>query len=261
MSRAIVLKMLSDSFGDLGEVIIREFEAVIRNYQLRNYELVLLYGGRFAEATYMALSMFVLKSQSDKLDISKIKKQLEGMPSDEVQESFRVQIPRVAKCVYDFRSRKDVAHVRPGASPSYIDASFVTIACQWITSEFVRLLSNRDPDWTLGIVNSIVDKKLSLVEQFGDRMVILREGLSAFTSLLILLYYRYPEPMSTDELVKNLPDFTRSNIVTSLKNAEKKKLIYRDGKSVYLTRLGIDYVEKQVIELVIGEYLREIEQT
>lgn len=255
MPKTTILQILSNEIDELGDVLIREYEAVGKNYQLHKYELVLLYGGRFSEAVYMALSRLVLGKNTTEVNFNSMQQELQQTSSKDHDESLRIHIPRVAKCIYDFRSRKDAAHLKLKASSNYIDASFVSMACQWIISELLRLLSKRDPDWTHKIINSLIDRTPSIIEQFEDKIVILSEGLSAFASVLIVLYYRYPEPVTTDDLVDNLSDFTRANIVTSLRNAERRKLVYRKEGTAYLTRLGVNYVEKQYIDQFIEKEL------
>lgn len=253
MARFELEKVLNEHFPETSVVpLLNDFENMLKNIQLQKYDLVLISGGRFTENIYIALSTLTNTTVNSSPDFSKIQKELMGMPETEIPSSIRVIIPRACRVLYDLRSRRGAVHVAPSVSPNYIDASLAVSIAQWTLAEMIRIYSTQDPEEILHLIQGLVDKKLPIVEEIAGIPVILEENISARDSILILLYNRHPESIGNSTLVEHLPDFTRPNILTSLRNAEIDKLVLRDKDTNYLTAKGVHYVEKKYGEWYFG---------
>lgn len=253
MSRSEVERILSNEFSQSSlSPLLDDYESMLRNLFLRKYDLVLISGGRLVENLFICLSSLTESPVDISPDLTKIQKDLEKKPKEEFPSSIRVIIPRAAKLVYDFRSRRGAVHVDYTVSPGYIDATIVVSIVQWILAELIRVFSNRESDEILSLIQGLVDRKLPIVEEITGIPVILERDVSARDSILILLYNQYPDSISSDVLVEYLCEFTRPNILTSLRNAEKDKLAFRNGNDNYLTSNGVAYIEEKFGDRYFG---------
>lgn len=244
MSRLEVEQILSKSFPDTALVpMLDDYEAIIKNLFLRNYDTVLIFGGRMVENLFICLSTLTGNPVTLSPNFNKIQKDLEQIPEAELPSSIRVIAPRAAKTLYDLRSRRGAVHVNPTVSPGYIDATFAVSLAQWILAELVRVFSDWDSNRVSVLIHGLVDRKLPIVEEITGVPVILESDISAHDSILVILYSHYPNPISKASLAEFLPEFTKPNIRTSLRNAEKEKLVFRNGDNIYLTRKGVMFVE------------------
>jgi len=156
-------------------------------------------------------------------------------------------IPRVAESIYTIRSKKDVAHVKT-IDPSFIDSSYCVSACDWMLSELVLLFFKADPDEASELINSILKKKAPTVEEFEDgSIVILRKDLSTQHEVLLTLYHYYSKRLSNEDLIKLLKSLTRKNIYVCLYRLERERLIHRTKDGSKLTKLGIRYIEDEIL--------------
>jgi hypothetical protein len=182
-------------------------------------------------------------------NLSEISNSLERL-AESTSSSIRTIIPRAANTLYDMRNKRIAAHVNMDVAPSYIDAVFGISIAKWILAELIRINSDLTPHETSIMMNALVDRQIPIVEIIRDTPVILNPDLSARESILVLLYTAYPNHMNSDNIVKYLPNFTRPNIMTSLRNAEKARLVFREGDNSYLTSLGMHFVEENLSGLI-----------
>jgi hypothetical protein len=57
-------------------------------------------------------------------------------------DSVRLHIPRALRVIYDFRNKRDVAHLADGIDPNFQDATLVVRNMEWVMAELVRLFHN-----------------------------------------------------------------------------------------------------------------------
>lgn len=157
--------------------------------------------------------------------------------------SIRKIIPRSAKAIYTIRSERGAAHKSDDISPNNIDSEFVVSTCDWILSEFLRLYHTSDIKKITGIVNSLVEKKVPLIEEFEDDIYVLGKDLSTKDQILLILYHFRPKMVSNADLTKWTKGYPQKT-TTNLRNAENENLVYRKGKEGTITKLGIKRVEE-----------------
>lgn len=254
MSRIETQRMLEHTFPQTAlTLMLDDYDSMIRNLFLRKYNLVLVSAGRMVESLFVCLSNLTSNPVAANPVFNDIHTELENMSEEDLPSSVRVIIPRAAKIVYTFRSKRNAVHVNPAVSPGYMDAVTCVSIAQWILAELVRVFSDEDPGQIVRLVQSLVDRKIPLVEEINGTPIILESDISAHDSILILLYNDYPEAIHKDTLVELLSaDHNRSNVITSLRNAEKAKLVYRDGPHNYLTQRGIEFVEEKFGDQFLG---------
>ena len=131
--------------------------------------------------------------------------------------------------------------------PDFIDSVYCVTACDWMLSELAFLLLKADEREVYELINSVLKKKIPLIEEFEDgTIVFLKEGLSWADEILLALYHYYPQRLKRQELEKILK--TSSSIIyTYLQRLEDKRLIHRTDEGSKLTQLGIKYVEENLL--------------
>lgn len=83
-----------------------------------------------------------------------------------------------------------------------MDATFVVSTCNWIMTEFVRLYYTTDPTEVQKIISSIVERRVPIIEEFGGDIKVLSPNLTIPDKILVILYKKYPDYVSTSDLKK-----------------------------------------------------------
>ncbi len=204
--------------------------------------------GKFVEITIRVLEYITtgnFTSLDEELRISETLKKFENLPKQDFPESIRIMIPRILYSLYTFRSKRGGAHVKD-INPNHIDASYVVSTCDWIMAELVRLYHTKNEKEIQSIIDSMVDKKVPILEEFGNDIKILNPSISIPDQILIILYKKHPNPVSTNELKRWIKTTTYINTV--LKRLDDKGFVYRKNKENIITRKGIAYVENKFKE-------------
>jgi len=156
------------------------------------------------------------------ISISKALEHLENLPKKDFSESIRIIIPRVLYTIYAFRSKRGGSHIKE-IDPSRIGASYVVSACDWVMAEFIRLHSSDDTEKIEKLMDSFVDKKIPVLEKFGDDFKVLDPSLSVPDKIFLILYKTYPSDTSITELRK-WAEASPSYVNTVLKRLDKRGL-------------------------------------
>lgn len=206
--------------------------------------------GKFVEITIRILEHITSGSFTpieDDLKVSETLKKFETLPKQNFPESIRIIIPRVLYSLYIFRSKRGGVHIKE-VNPNHIDATYVISACDWVMAELIRLYHTNEEKEIQKIINSIVDRKVPILEEFGEDIKILDPSLSVPDKILITLYKKHPNPVSTDELKKWIKTKSSTHINTALKRLDDNGFIYRKNKENTITIKGIAYVEDKFKE-------------
>ncbi len=206
--------------------------------------------GKFVEITIRILEYITSGSYTpfeNDLKVSETLKKFENLPKQDPPESIRIMIPRVLYSLYTFRSKRGGAHIK-GVNPNHIDATYVISACDWVMAELIRLYHTNEEKEIEKIINSMVDKSVPILEEFGEDLKILDPSLSVPERILIILYKKYPNSISTDELKKWIKTKTSTHINTALKRLDDNGFVYRKNKENTITIKGIAYVEDKFKE-------------
>ena len=154
---------------------------------------------------------------------------LENLPKDRYPDSIRLHIPRILKTIYDIRSKRGVTHISE-INPNLMDATFVVSACDWILAEFIRLYYTDDPDNAQKIINTIVERKVPIIEEFEGDLKVLKPELSVADKILLTLYKKYPEYVSTSDLKEWIKTKSPTHITTVLRQLDHEAKIHRKNK-------------------------------
>ncbi|MCP8309425.1 MAG: hypothetical protein H3Z54_12165 [archaeon] len=227
--------------------LIDEYRIVKNKYLLGDHETVILHSAKFSELI-LALIKNKVSGKSvniDDIHFNKLCEEIRNYPKSSAEAVIlTLAIPRVAESVYTIRSKKDIVHAKT-IDPSFVDSSYCVSACDWMLSELVLLFFKANENEANELINSILKKKVPTVEEFEDgTIVILRKDLSMTHEILLTFYHYYPERLSNEDLIKLIKS---KKIYIHLYRLENERLIHRTKEGSKLTKLGIEYVEDEIL--------------
>ncbi|MDF0494403.1 hypothetical protein [Bradyrhizobium yuanmingense] len=235
--------------AQLVEELLAAYQEAKHNYFLGGLRLSAVEGGRFCEAAMrmlqqIATGAFTPLSQS--IDSERLFQQLKDTPRGAHPDSIRLNIPRVLRVVYDIRNGRDTAHLADGIDPNLQDATLVISNIDWALAEFVRLYHDVNADEAQRIVDGLVARAAPAVQDFNGFLKVLKPGLQASPYVLLLLYECGTRGALFDELHAWVRQPMRSNLRATLRRlADDKAFVHDDGDRFYITKLGIEEVEKK----------------
>jgi len=240
-------KILSSSIdATLVGHLLEHYQELKQKFFLGQCEPSELNCGKFIEVAIRILEYITKGSYTPfggDISLDALAKELEQMPKDKFYDSIRIHIPRILRAVYDIRSKRGVAH-KGEINPNLMDATFVVSACDWIMAELVRLYHLGDPNEAQRIIDSIVERKLPIIEEFGDELKVLNPELPVADKILLILYKKHPNYVSTNDLRKWIK--TQSGYINRvLGKLDDDARIHRKGEENIITRKGIEYIEKR----------------
>jgi len=228
--------------------LIRLYRELKQKFFLSQYESCELKCAKFAEVVMRILEYIVKKNYTPfgkNVSLDNLTRQLEQSPKDKFSDSIRIHIPRILRATYDIRSRRGVAHVGE-VNPNLMDATFVVSACDWIMAEFIRLYYTADSNEAQRVINSIVERKVPVVEEFGEDLKVLNPDLTVADKILLIFYKKHPNYVLTSDLKNWITTKSPTFITNVLRGLDGDARIHRKGKENIITRKGIEYVEKNL---------------
>jgi len=215
---------------------------------LGQHEQSQLSAGKFVEIVIRILQ-YITEGNYTPLNktvsLDSLSRKLQVLPAKSNPESIRIHIPRTLRTIYDIRNKRGVAHVGD-ISPNLMDATFVVSSCDWVIAELIRQYFVGDPNEAYKIINSVVEKKVPLIEEFESDLKLLTPKAIVTDKILLILYKKYPKYVSMSDLKKwiNKPS---SQIYNALSRLNKDAKIFRRDSENIITRLGINHVEQNIL--------------
>jgi len=244
-----IKKILSTNIDtELVEHLLEYYKELKQKFFLGQYEPSQLKCAKFVEVV-MRILEYITKGNytpfGKKISLDDLTNELEQLPKDKFPDSLRIHIPRILRATYDIRSKRGVAHVGK-INPNFMDATLVVSACDWIMAEFIRLYHTDDSNEAQRTVDSIVERKVPIIEEFGDELRVLTPDLSIADKILLILYKKHPNYVSTSDLKSWIKTRSPNYITTALRQLDYHVKIYRKGNENIITRRGIKYVEENL---------------
>jgi hypothetical protein len=223
---------------ELVGALLAAYREIEGNFALRKWKASELDAGHFVEASRRVIEKELFGSYTPigkdlpKFHDGELKRYEQGIGD----ESFRILIPRALKAIYNIRNKRGVGHLGP-ISPNEMDATYILYTTKWILAELVRLAAGINPSQTQQLIESIVERRLSVLWKHEGITRILETGIKARAQVLVLLFDRSPqselELQATTEY-KNLTNFRKI-----LQRLHQDRLIeYGSGRAV-ITSKGI----------------------
>lgn len=237
---------------DLADRLLKEYDEILARFAAGDHRPSELSGGRFAEAGFRVcqaachLTVTPVGRQLPRSD--QMCAQLENVPAQQADETFRIHIPRALRTIFDLRNKRDVAHLGAGVSPNFADSSLVVAVAGWVLAELVRVAINCEPDEAQRIVDSLADRRIPLIWQQGNIIRVLDTKLGFREKSLAVLYHLDPVAPSDRQLFEAVEysSFAKycDNILRPLH--EDALVDYRNG-TVILLPTGKRVVEREIL--------------
>jgi len=249
-----IKQQLSNSIDpSLVERLLKCYIELKQNYYLDKHKPSELGSAHFAEVIIRILqyitnpdhSFTLLGKRLDSFD--KEVAHFAQLSAADFHDSIRLHIPRALQAIYGIRNRRGVAHISGDVNPNLSDSTFVIATCDWIMTEFVRLYYTSSLEEAQKLVDSIVERKAPIIQNFSGYLKVLNPKLSVPNKILVLLYHRGEEGASTKELRNWVKTKSPSHIPTTLANLQHEKgYVHRNNSQCFITRTGIRFVEKNI---------------
>lgn len=248
MNELEIKKELSKRIDDkLVDELLKEFKNLTEAFLKKNKVSVGLYAGRFSEIS--AACILNLYTQQT-IDINKIHfdsfiTQLINHPKKTPEDDIlTLNIPLVLRSIYTLRNKKKIAHIK-SFDPNYFDISYIYDSGVWVFSQIILTLCIVDEKKLFETINSMMEKKLSIVQEFEDKSIMIFENNISFNDEILITLYRSSIRLKNEELIKILRPEYSSKVTTYLKPLNKQKLVHINKDGTIITNLGIKYIEKK----------------
>ncbi len=212
-------------------------------------------GGRFAEVVFRILEYRTTKTYTPlatSLNTDSIIRNLAQLPSGTHPESVRIHIPRTLRVIYDIRNKRDVAHLADGIDPNLQDATLVSVCCDWVLAEIIRLYCGTTVKETQEIIDDLVTRKAPVIQEFGTKLKTLNPKLSLSQRILVILYHQGAKGFKYEDFLPCIKPSQKKNLQSSLWKLEHDKDFIVEHNSEYkITRTGqIEVEQKKLFQII-----------
>lgn len=192
--------------------------------------------GKFVETVVQVLQYLERQSFDKAPKVDDYLKNLESRQGN-LSDDLRLVVSRVARAIYTLRNKRGIAH-KDGVDPNVYDLRYLYASAQWVLSEFVRHALESDMETANQLVEFVQLPVDPLVEDFGDRRLVLSDG-TARQEILMLLKHYYPEFVPVSQIHRDMDRRDASTVSNIIRTTRTKRLIEGDKDRGYkLTRTG-----------------------
>lgn len=195
--------------------------------------------GKLVETLVQALQALESSGKYDKKpDVDAYLRGLESRSSP-LGDGLRICASRVGRAMCSLRSKRGVAH-KGELDPNTIDLRFLHHAAQWVIAELVRTVDGIPMEEAGTLVGMVQAPVGGLVEDFGDRKLVL-EDMTAREEALVLLHSYYPEKVLLKNVIGSMDRLHERTVRSALRALWKEKLVEGSSKDGFqLTGRGFD---------------------
>jgi hypothetical protein len=156
-----------------------------------------------------------------------------------VPEGLRIAGARVARAVYTFRNKRNIAHIGE-VDPNTIDLAFTAHAAAWIMAELLRVATGVKMEEAGRLIEMVQAPIGTLVEEI-DGVRLVHGKVSLEEELLILLHSHYPDYVALKDILGTTKQRNPKSVGNKLRDLVGSKALVGDTKTGYkLTRPGFD---------------------
>lgn len=204
--------------------------------------------GKFIE-TVVQILQFLNNGQYEKSPkVDDYLKNLESR-STSLPDDLRITLARAARASYTLRNKRNIAH-KGDIDPNIYDLRYLYSTSQWILSEIVRQTLSKDINTAGRLIEFIQIPVSPIVEDFGDKRLVLKVGTTEEELLTLLLYY-FPNYVLVSQIQKDMDRRARPTVSNVITSTYKKRFIEGNRQQGYkLTTLGY----QEAIELIKKTY-------
>ena len=192
--------------------------------------------GKFVEAFVQGLQYMVSGTYDAKPDVDGyLSKKIENEVS--LPEGLRICAARLARSIYTFRNKRNIAHKNP-VDPNTFDLALAHQAAAWIMAELLRNASGVSMQEAGSLIELIQAPIGSLVEEI-DGIRLVHAETSVKGEILILLHSHYPERITLSSILSSMLARSPGSVKNRLGELRTAKLVHGDGKTGFrLTQAG-----------------------
>ncbi len=223
--------------SELASDLVNEFISI--KYDVITQTLGKATPGKFAETIVQILQYISTGEYSKTFKTGEIEDFLKNTEarSVDLSQDLKIVMTRIVRGIYTLRNKRGITH-KSGIDPNIYDLRYLYAAAQWVMSEMMRYVISSDMDTAGRLIEFIQLPASLIVEDFGERRLVLKSCTAKEEAIILLLHY-YPNFILTSQLHKDMnrrPSSTVSNTISSL---YRGKLIDGNKQSGYkLTVLG-----------------------
>ena len=170
--------------------------------------------GKFVETMVQALQHLDSGTYAARPNIDAYLLGLDSSGASTLPDGLKIVAARVGRSMYTMRNKRNIAH-KGGVDPSRFDLQYLVSAAQWVLAELIRAISGLPMQKAGALVEQISAPVGGLVQDFGDRHLVLID-LTIADEILVLLHNVHPASMTLTSLRKSLDrrDSGRVQVVT-----------------------------------------------
>jgi hypothetical protein len=189
--------------------------------------------GKFAETVVQVLQYLARGTYNKSFKSGEVEdflKNTEARPIN-LPQDLKIVVTRVARGMYSLRSKRGIAH-KSAIDPNIYDLRYLYSSAQWVLCEIICHVLSADMDTAGKLVEFIQVPSSSLVEDFGDKRLVLRAGTTEEEVLTLLLHY-YPTPILASQLHKDMDRRAPSTVSNAITALYRRRLIEGNKKTGY----------------------------
>lgn len=243
---------LSDIPDGLRKPLLQEYNSIVQNYMERRWTPSELSGGKLCEIVYTILDGFA-KSKYPSGPSKPAKfvdacKKLEQ--NSNVPRSFQILIPRLLPALYEIRNNRGVGHSGAEVDPNHMDSVAVLSLANWIMAEMVRVFHRLGIEEAQQVVDSLTERRVPLVWQFGNLKRVLNPDLPLPDQMLLLIASS-PAQVKTEDLFRWVGYKNQKYLRKILRQLHSLRQLEYDerAESVMMLPPGAKYIQKRIAEL------------
>ena len=163
-----------------------------------------------------------------------------------VPEGLRICGARLARSIYTFRNKRNIAHKNP-VDPNRFDLALAHQAAAWIVAELLRNASGITMQEAGALIEMIQTPVGTLVEEI-DGIRLVHADISVRGEILILLHSHFPERVQVTSILATMRARSAASVKNRLGELRTRKLTHGDGKTGYrLTQAGFTAANKEIL--------------
>jgi len=156
-----------------------------------------------------------------------------------VAEGLRIAGARVARAIYTFRNKRNIAHIGE-VDPNSIDLAFTAHASAWIVSELLRVATGITMEEAGRLIAMVQAPIGQLVEEI-DGVRLVHGKVTLEEELLVLLHSHYADYLPMKDILATTKQRNPGSVGNKLRNLVGEKLAVGDPRKGYkLTTPGFN---------------------
>lgn len=164
-------------------------------------------------------------------------------------EGLRICGSRVARSIYTFRNKRNIAHKNDIDTNTH-DLAFAHQGAAWIAAELLRHATGVSMQEAGALVELVQAPVGTLIEEIGGARLV-HANVSVRSEILILLHSHYPDVVQVGSILQSLSRRSASSVRNRLRELHLEKLAHGAPKSGYrLTQAGYAVTAAEIRSLL-----------